>query len=568
MKTQLKLFLRFLKVILPYRKRWSGILILSGLGTLFGLINPYLTKLVIDKGIGNKDLRVFIILVLLGGSVFILNGLVEGWKEFLDRYINTKVNFDLSRKVFKHIEGLSFSYFQNKSTGEHLYKIGYDIERVADFITTTPPQAVAIFPKLIFILAIVFYLNREMAVFSLILAPFLYLPTYYFTRRMRKVWQALIENSENIFKNLQETFSHIQLLKVFGKETQSIRHYLKMLITNIRIRMKNIKLEIFSRFASSAVSRIIIGLMTFYGGYQVIKGQMTLGSLTAIIVYLTQLMGMQSQFAYFFQTTALGLVSCQRVAEVLDEEAKVVVSKEAKEIGFQNGRILFREVSFGYNPSEAVLNKISFDIEGGSHIGLVGPSGCGKTTTVNLILRLFKPFSGEIMIDGYNINQIKSKSFYEQIGVVLQEPYLWNDTIENNIRYGRGKASLKEVQGAAKIACVDDFVNSLPEKYNTVIGENACKISEGQKQRIAIARVIIKRPKILILDEALSSVDVEIESKIIDNVRASLIGSTIIIISHRLSTMKTVDSIYFLKGPDKIIIGPYEELLRDNIQYL
>ena len=381
-KTQLKLFFRFLRLLLPYRKRWLLILTLSGLGTLLGLINPYLTKLVIDKGFANKDLKTFVILVSIGAGVFILNGAVGGLKQFLDRYIRHKVNFDLNKKVFKHLQNLSFSYFADKSSGEHLYRISYDIDRVTDFITTAPPETITLFPKLLLTLGIVFYLNWKMALFSLILTPFLYLPTYYFTRRMRKVWEALIENSEDIFKSLQEVFSRIQLVKVFGKEAASVRAYLKRLIANIRIRIKNIRLEIFSGFAASAMNRVILGAIAFYGGYQVIKGQMSLGALAAITVYLGQLVGLQGRFAHFFQTTALGLVSCQRVAEILDEKTKVVQVRYAKEVRFPKGEILFQDVSFGYRVGEPVFKKISFAIEGKGHIAFVGPSGCGKTSSM------------------------------------------------------------------------------------------------------------------------------------------------------------------------------------------
>lgn len=183
-KTQFKLFLKFARYLLPYWKKEVVILILTGIAVLLGLVNPYLTKLVIDRAFGNKDLRVFIILALIGGTIFVLNGLVSALKNYLDRQIRIKVNFDLNRKVFRHLGGLSYSYFQNKSTGEHIYKSSYDIERAADFITTTPPQAVATFPKLLFTLAIVFFLNWKMALFSLLLVPLLYLPPYYFTRRM------------------------------------------------------------------------------------------------------------------------------------------------------------------------------------------------------------------------------------------------------------------------------------------------------------------------------------------------------------------------------------------------
>lgn len=563
-KTQLKLFLRFTNHLLPYWKKEAVILVLSVGGVLLGLINPYLSKIVIDKAFGNKDLKVFIILAAIGGTVFILNGLVDGLKRYLDRQIRIKLNFDLHKKIFKHLDKLDLTYFQNKSTGEHLYAVSYDIDRVSDFITTTPPDAIAIFPKLLFTLGIVFFLNWKMALFSLLLAPFLYLPAYYFTKRMKKSWEALINNSQNIFKRLQETFSHIQLVKAFGKETQSMRHYLKMLLTNVRISMRNIKLEIASNFASQTINRAVIGFIALYGGYQVIKGDMSLGSLTAIMVYLGQLISLQGNFAYFFQTTTLGLVSCQRVASVLDEKPKVVESKEAKEIIFQKGEIIFKHISFGYNSHEPVLDKISFKIEAGTCIALAGRSGCGKTTILNLILRLYDPWEGDIIIDGNNIKDLKFDALKGQIGIALQEPLLLNDTIENNITYGISNTDIRDLIEVSKICGVDDFVEILPCGYQSIIGENACKLSEGQKQKIAIARALIKKPKILILDEAFASMDSRSEEKIISRIKKSREACTIIIVSHRLSTIMTTDKVLFLDKPDQVLVAGAKELLRNN----
>jgi len=567
-KTQFKLFLTFLTFLLPHRKRWLMVLILSGLGALLGLVNPYLAKLVIDKGIINKDLKAFAIFVSIGAGVFILDGAVNGLKQFLNKYIRQKVNFNLNKKVFKHLGGLSFDYFQNKSTGEHLYKISYDVERVTDFISIAPPQAIAIFPQLLLTLGVIFYLNWRIALFSLVFAPFLYLPVYYFTRRMRKVWQALFEHSQGIFKSLQEVLSHIQLIKVFGKESSSVNDYLKMLIANIRIRIKNIRLEMFSGFASSAATRIILGLVTFYGGYQVIKGEMSIGALIAITVYLKQLMSLQENFAQFFQTVALGLISCQRVAEVLNEEATVVQARYAQEARFQKGQIVFQDVSFGYRVGEPVFEKFNFAIEGQSHIALVGPSGCGKTTLLNLVLRLYDPWSGNILIDGQRIDELSFVSFKQQIGMVLQEPTLLNDTIRRNIAFAVDTADDKEVIEVARLCGADEFIRRLPLGYQTVIGENACKISEGQKQKIALARALIKQPKILILDEAMNAMDSESEEAIMANIKKTQKGVTLIVVSHRLSTVLNADLVYFLAKPNGLIIAEAKELLETNREFM
>jgi len=434
---------------------------------------------------------------------------------------------------------------------------------VEDLITTVPPQAVAVFPKLIVILFIIFRLNWQMAVFSLCLAPFLYLPPYYFINKRRAIWERLIKNSEQIFKTLHEVFSHIYLIKIFGKETFEIRRYLKKLIGNIRIELSGTRLEIFSGFSASALDKIIIGFISIYGGYQVIKGKMTLGSLTAIMVYLSQLVGMQGTFINFFQTTVLGLVSCQRVADMLDETEKAK-EKAVKSVIFKKGDIFFNKVSFGYLSEMPVLEGLDFSIKENANICLAAASGTGKTTLLNLIIGLYDPWEGEIFIDTSRISDIKSECLKSQIGMALQEPFLFNDTVKNNILYGREDAGEIEMIKAAELSLVSDFVKNLPNRYETIIGENACKLSEGQKQKIAIARALIKRPKILILDEAMSSMDTVSEEKILSNIRRDLKGTTVIMVSHRLSTVMNADMVYFLKSRSEIAIASGESLLQND----
>lgn len=258
-----------------------------------------------------------------------------------------------------------------------------------------------------------------------------------------------------------------------------------------------------------------MGLITFYGIYQVIRGQMTLGTFTAIMVYFTQLIGLQGHFASFFQTFMLGVVSCRRVSEVLDEEQQVLETEDAQKVIFKTPKIAFNNVSFGYRPGEHVLKNINLNIEDGSYFAIVGPSGCGKTTILNLVLRLYDPWEGWISIDGYNIRDLRLDCLKGQIGIALQEPFLWNDTIANNIRYGKENTTDNDISRVARITGIDEFVTYLFGGYYTIIGENACKISEGQKQRIAIARALIREPKILILDEAMSSMDSASEKNII-----------------------------------------------------
>lgn len=567
LKFQFRSGKEFIKFILPYKHKWLVIIILSALTAGISLINPFLIKIIMDKGIVNRELRLFVILLIMAGAVYVCEGILNGIRQFLERDVTLKVNLDLNKRVFIHLNELSFSWFKDKSTGEHLYRMDYDIVMITDFITHSLPQAVYLFPKLILTTIMVLYLNWKMAIFCLGLAPFLYLTPYYFSKKMEKAWKNTIEVAEDICRYLQEIFSHIQLIKVVGREASSVENYLNRLMTKIKLEFKNIRLEILAGFSADAVSKIIIGLIAFYGGSQVIKGHLSLGGLTAIMVYLRQLMGLQSQFASFFQTSVLGLVSCERVSEILNVKSQIIEAKDAKEVIFKKAQILFKNVSFGYSPQEYILKNISFYIEGGSHIVIVGHSGCGKTTLLDLLVRLYDPWGGEILIDGYNLKVLKLKALKNQIGFALQQSLLWNDTLENNIRYAKDNVTEEEIFEVSALTGVDEFVKDSTQGYQTVIGENACKISEGQKQKIAIARALIKGPKILILDEAMSCMDSNSEEKIICNIKQSYKALTLISVSHRLSTVMNADRVYFFTQPDTMIVDSASNLLSHNKEF-
>ncbi len=564
----LKLSFKFFQYLLPYSKRQLLLIIVLSIGSsLIGLVNPYLTKLIIDDGISKKDLRAFLIFVCIGAGIFLLTEFVNAANTLLNQYVRARISFDLNRQVFKKLRNLSLSWFQDKSRGEELYLLGHDIDIVTNFITASLPQALLFFSRLLFTLAILFYLSYKIAVFALLLSLFLYLPPYYFKKKIQKAWEILAKNSQEAFRILDEFFSHIQLIKIFAKEIATTSAYLKRLIIDIRIRMKNTRLEISSGFANSAGNKIIVGLVGLYGGYQVIKGNLTLGSLTAITVYIYQLMGLPAEFSAFFHSASFGLISCQRINAILEEKLEAGEISGAQAAVFPKGEIVFQNVSFGYFPQQFVLKQMAFSIPGGCHIALVGPSGCGKTTLLNLLVRLYEPWEGKIIIDTWNIRKLKLHSLRKQVGFALQEPFLWNRSIENNIKYGKEEASKEEILAAARLTGIDDFARDFPQGYETIIGEDASKISEGQKQRIAIARALLKNPKILILDEALSSIDSAGEEKIISGIKERHKDLTLITVSHRLSTVMSADLAYYFFRPDQMLVDKPQNLCAYNKEF-
>lgn len=534
---------------------------------IFGLVSPYLAKIVIDEAYGNKDLRLFIVLIGLGGLGFVASGAASALARYLSKLVLARVVFDLNLKVFDKMRRLPYAFFCNRSTGEHLYKMGFDIEAVSRFLVDSLPQTLFLLPRAFVILGIVFWINWKMGLWVLLLVPFLYGVPLYVAARMKVRFRQWVEVSQSVFGKLFEVFTHVEMVKSFGRENAEKHNYIRGLIRKIRLGLVTSRYEVGGAFANSLVSRAVLGGLVFYGGCQVIHGKMTLGDLSAITLYLGQFAGLQGQLAMFFQQSSMAMVSCERLEKVLQAPAEPPEDRDAQAVELPEGRIEFLGVTFGYEPEREVLKNLSLEIAGGASVALTGFSGCGKTTLVKLLLRLYRPGGGEIRLDGHRMEAIRSGSFYEQVGVVLEEPFLWNDTAENNIRYGRESATPEEIREAARVACAEEFIERLPQGYATVIGENACKISEGQKQRIAVARAVIKRPKILILDEPLSSVDGEVEGRIIANLRRFLAGTTIIIVSHRISTIKKADAVCFLAGPGEARTGRHEEFVREDPQY-
>lgn len=557
---------RYYRYLSPYRGNVALIIVSGSISAGLALVSPYLTKLIIDKAYGSKDSRLFLILIAAAGIIFVLNNAVNELNNYLNRYTKALAVFDLNRKIFKKISDQPYDFFKTTSTGRNLFKVQYDIEQISCLITDIFPQIVISTPKLFFIVVLIFHLNWKTGIIILALIPPLLIVPFYSSKSLKNIFKRWIENSEETFRKSHELLSHIDFLKAFGTEKYETRRYIKSLAENVRCSLANKKSESIILFLNGTINNIVFGSIILYGGYNIIKGRMTLGSFGAIAMYLSQLPGIQTSLAHAFQKLTMGFLSCDRIGSILDLKPQALENKQAAEIRFSKGRIEFKGVSFGYEPDKNILEKVNFSIDKGCS-GLVGPSGCGKTTIANLILRLYDLSEGNIHVDGYDIKDIKSRSLYEQIGIASQEHFLWNNTAISNIAYGKRNADIKDVIEAAKIACAHDFISCLPNGYDTIIGENAAKISEGQKQRIAVARAIIKKPGILILDEALSCVDAGIENEIINNIKGSLPKSVIIIISHRLSCIRKMDLIYFLEAPDKVTIATHKELLRNNIKY-
>jgi len=331
--------------------------------------------------------------------------------------------------------------------------------------------------------------------------------------------------------------------------------------------LKRDKLLSLSAFSGSMLNKIISGILVFYGGCQVMTGAMTIGSFSAIMMYLMQLTGLCRLLARLYENIANSAVSAARLLEMLNTAPKILDGTQALHHRITQGGIDFKDVSFGYKENSLILKNMNFSITPGSKIAITGLSGCGKTTLLSLILRMYDVTSGAIFVDGVDVRGVSREALTSSIAIVLQEPFLWNDTIADNIVYGLEHVTAQHVVEAAKIAEIHDFIVSLEDGYDSPIGEMACLLSEGQKQRLAIARALIRKPTFLLFDEAFSSIDSETENRIIDNINTYFKNTTVMIVSHRISTVQRMESVYFFKNNSCIIKSGHNDLIRNNAAY-
>ncbi|MFQ6083723.1 MAG: ABC transporter ATP-binding protein [Candidatus Aminicenantia bacterium] len=549
---------------LPYLKsQWkraflAGIFML--ISVLLQLPLPLITRHIIDNILPNKDI-VLLNWVILGLIGFML---IKGVSDLLNGYLLTlfreRVLFDIQLKLFQHIQKLNLSFFKNKRIGYLMSRIRNDVSNLQGLLAQTLLSFLR--DSLTFIVGttVIFIFHWKLASASLAVLPFFVYSIHFFSGRIRKKSLEFQEKIALVSATLQETLSAISIVKSFQLEKYEARKYVKKLRELIRTRIRFDLLSSFFGYTTAFIGGIGPLIVLWYGGREVIRGNLTLGTLVAFSAFLGYLFGPAQRLMNLNTNIQKSLASLERVFELLDIAPKINEPDKPKKFELIEGRVKFDNITFSYNSSEPVLKNVNLIVEPGKTVALVGKSGAGKTSLVNLIPRFYDPQQGNIFIDGINIKEVRIQDLRKAIGIVPQETFLFSGTIKENIKYGRLNASDEEIIEAAKLANADEFIRKLPQGYDTEIGERGMKLSGGQRQRIAIARVILKDPKILILDEATSELDAESEKLIQDALRKLCKNRTTFIIAHRFSTIINVDKIIVLDNGRIIGKGIHNEL--------
>lgn len=527
------------------------------------LVQPALDKIFIEKDMQMLLMIPFTILI-----IYIIKGVCNYYQAYTMGYIGNKVIMDVRNDLYSHTAVMPMEFYTQYSTGRLMSRILNDVGIINHAVSSSIKDLIQNIVTVIALTGLIFYRDWKLAAVACVALPFAYFPIIKLGKKLRKVSKKGQEEISGISSILHETFTGTSVVKAFGMESSEIEKFKDKNYKLFRITMKRVKLSEITTPLMDFTGAIAVSLIIWYGGYQVIKGISTPGTFFSFLTALIMMYGPLRGLTRINVSIQQSLAAAERIFHILDMDTEDVIDKGTAELMGIKNRIEFRDVYFKYNKtSRYVLSGINFELVSGKGVAIVGSSGGGKTTIGNLLLRFYDPTTGGIYIDGVDIREFTLSSLRKNIGIVSQDVILFNDTVLNNITYGKKGVSMEEVIEAANNAYAHDFIMKMPEGYNAVIGEKGVKISGGEKQRIAIARAILKDPPILVLDEATSSLDTESEHIIQMALNNLMHGRTTFVIAHRLSTIKNADVIMAIENGSVVEMGRHAELLEKGGLY-
>ena len=557
----MKNYLRLLAYIKPYKKRLAAAVVCIIMAAGANLYLPWIIKDMIDDVLMSKDM---LMLNLIAAGILVVmftRGVFYYGQSYLVSYVGQRVIIDVRSVLFRKFQKMPLSYYDKQQTGTVMSYITNDVSAMQSAIVDNLIELVTESSILIGSLAMMIYLDWKLSLLTLMTIPLVGFAMKIFGRKLKRSSTVIQERAAEITSLLQESISAIRVVKSFVRETYEIRRFEEQNWRNFQAAMKNVKLSSLLTPTVEFLAAIAVTFIVWFGGYEVVNEVITAGELVAFLTYAVNLANPVKRLSRVYAAIQRAMAAADRVFAVMDLEEKITDVPGAKPLPPIKGEVEFKDITFSYKEGQPALQHISLKAEPGQMIALVGPSGSGKSTIANLIPRFYDVDSGTISIDGHDIRQVTADSLREQIGLVPQETMLFSTTVMENIRYGRLDATDEEVVEAARAANAEEFIKDLPEGYDTKLGERGLNLSGGQRQRLAIARAILKNPRVLILDEATSALDTESEKIVQDALDKLMVGRTSFVIAHRLSTIFNADQIFVVENGHLREHGTHEELL-------
>jgi subfamily B ATP-binding cassette protein MsbA len=520
----------------------------------------FLVKPALDDVFLKKDAKMLLLLPMAIILLFLFKGIFDYGQAYLMNYVGLRIVADMREKLYNHLQNLSLSFFTTTPTGILISRITNDVNLIQGSVSNVVTGLIKDAFTILGLTGVVFYRNWKLAIIAFIIFPLAILPIKEFGKRLRKFSRKSQQRMGSITTFLHETIVGNRIVKAFNMEDYEKRRFAEENERFFKIVLKRVQVRAFSHPLMELLGGIGVAAIIWVGGYSVIRGELTPGTFFSFLTALLMLYAPIRDLSKVNLEVQEGLAAAIRVFELLDTPPDIKEEEGAIALPPISKGIEFQRVTFKYG-KDTVLKEISLNVKVGEVIALVGMSGAGKTSLVNLLPRFYDIEEGQILIDGYDIRKVTLKSLRDQIGLVTQQTILFNDTVRNNIAYGNLKCSEQEIIEAAKAANAHDFIERLPQGYDTIIGEQGVKLSGGERQRLSIARALLKNAPILILDEATSSLDSDSETEVQNALARLMKGRTVFVIAHRLSTIRNAHRIIVLSEGQIVEEGTHEELM-------
>lgn len=555
------LYLRILSYIKPYMHRLIFAMFCTIMAAAGNLYIPWIIKDMIDEVLADKNGTMLNWIAASIIAIFVVRGLFWYGQNYLMSYVGQSVIIDIRAAVFKKLQRLSVSFYDKNKTGTIMSYVTNDVNALQSAMVENTIEMITEGFILIGSVVAMIYLDWRLTLFTVCTFPVVLWFMEIFGKKIRKTGGRIQECTADITSVLQESVASARVIKSFVREDYEVDRFDVENRANFRANMKNAQLMATLTPVVELVAAIGVTMIIWYGGNNVINGTITAGSLVAFLTYAVNISNPIKRLTRVIGNIQKALAAAQRVFMIIDMPEEIAESRDAKQLPEVSGKVEFQNVSFAYDDKGNVITDLSFSVKPGEVIAIVGPSGAGKSTIANLLPRFYDVNKGDIKIDGHSVREVTLDSLREQVGIVPQETMLFNGSVYNNILYGRLDATKEEIEAAAKAANAHDFIMQLTDGYETKLGDRGVNLSGGQRQRIAIARAILKNPRILILDEATSALDTESERVVQEALDRLMVGRTSFVIAHRLSTVKNADKILVLEKGNLVESGTHDELL-------